>query len=49
MDKQHSRLSDSIDIPLTRRRLLGSIFGFLGVGPSIGHDGYYAADLKHNP
>ena len=29
MDQQHPRLSDSVDISLTRRSLLGTVFGFL--------------------
>ena len=48
MDKQHSRLSDSIDIPLTRRRLLGSVFGFLRVRPPIQVD-YCAAARSATP
>src|SRR5688572_634796 len=36
MDQQHPRLSDSVDIPLTRRGLLGSLFGFLVFAHPLG-------------
>ena len=42
MDQQHPRLSDSVETALSRRRLLGSVFGFLAFAHPFG-SGLFAA------